>query len=94
MIIWLGQDIFIPGRKFVISGINVLEVDAELNREEIEAILTDAKNELVDEYSGWSDSGEASTAPMLLGQICHEAWFAPAAAYVSYLEEPSFFYLD
>lgn len=76
----LGQDIFIPGRKFVISGRNVLEVDSNLSREEIEAIVHDAETEAVDQHGGWSHAGQTLPTTMFKGTDCPTAWFDPAAA--------------
>lgn len=70
-----GQDLFIPGRKFVISGIDVLEVDSALNRREIEAILKDAREMPVDEYAGWSREAEILETELAFGEDCIDAWF-------------------
>lgn len=74
-----GQDVFIPGRKFVVSGRHTLEVDADLTREEIEAILEDAENEEPQEYSGWSKHGQVETTTMIKGEEC-AAWFEATEA--------------
>jgi hypothetical protein len=68
-----------PGRKFVVSGRHTLEVDAELTREEIEALLEDAENEQPDEYSGWSSQGTVIPTEMIKGEAC-EAWFEASQA--------------
>lgn len=70
-----GQDLFIPGRKFVISGIDALEVDSRLNRKEIETILKDARDMPVDEYAGWSEDAETVETQMAFGEDCIDAWF-------------------
>lgn len=75
-----GQDLFIPGRKFVISGIDVLEVDSRLNRKEIEAILKDAREMDIDEYAGWSEDAEVIKTQMVFGEDCIDAWFDKSLA--------------
>lgn len=75
-----GQDLFIPGRKFIISGIDVLEVDSALNRKEIEAILKDAREMPVDEYAGWSKEAEIVETQMAFGEDCIDAWFDKSLA--------------
>lgn len=74
-----GQDVFVPGRKFVVSGRDILEVDAELTRHEIEAVLDDASLQRPDEYAGFSDSGYTVRTPMHLGKVC-KPWFPEQAA--------------
>jgi hypothetical protein len=53
----------------------VLEVDADLNREELEAIIHTATIQPIEEYSGWSDEAEVISIPMLYGKDCKDYWF-------------------
>lgn len=75
-----GQDIFIPGRKFVVSGRNVLEVDSSLTRIEIEEIVKIASSEPVHQTAGWTRQGRPVEMPMLLGKQCKTFWFDEHAA--------------
>jgi vacuolar-type H+-ATPase subunit B/Vma2 len=75
-----GQDLFIPGRKFIISGLDVLEVDSRLNRKDIEAVLQDAREMPVDEYAGFTEGAEVLNTQMSFGEDCIDAWFDKSLA--------------
>jgi hypothetical protein len=54
---------------------NVLEVDADLTREELEAIVHTATIQSIGEFSGWSEEAEVIPIPMLYGKDCKDYEF-------------------